>query len=130
MPNSGGVHHTLAGLHIRRGDLDLALAAAEKEIFGFFRLQDEAIIYHAMGDGETAQIKLQELIDEYGDDASVQAAAVYASWGDVDETFAALERGFAIRDPGLVYIKGASIFTELLKDDPRWDDFLDRMNLQ
>ena len=129
MPESGGVYNGLASVHYRTGNLKQALAAAEKEKFGFLRLQWEAIIYHDLGDFETAQQKLQELIDEYGDDASAQAANVYAAWGDVDETFAALDRGFAIRDPGLVYIKGNRFITELIQDDPRYDEFLRRMNL-
>ncbi len=130
MPDSGGVHHTLANIHIRRGDFRLALASEEKEVFGFLRLQNEAIIYHELGEFETAQQKLQELFNSYGDDASAQVANVYAAWGDVDETFAALERGFAIRDPGLVYILGNRYIPKLLQGDPRYDDLLRRMNLR
>jgi adenylate cyclase len=129
-PDSGGVYSTLASLHLRLGNLEQALAAAEKETFGFLRLMFEAIIYHDMGDHETSVQKMLELVDDYGDDASAQAAQVYAAWGDVDATFAALERGFAIRDPGLIYIKGSAPLTELLQDDPRYDALLRRMNLR
>ena len=129
MPESGGVHYSISDVHLRQGNLEQALAAAQKETFGFFRLQQEAIIYHELGDDEAAQQKLQELIEIYGDDASAQAAQVYAAWGDIDETFAAFERGFAIRDPGLVYILGSRRLTELLQDDPRYDDLLRRLNL-
>ena len=128
-PESGGVHMSLANVYLRQGKLEQALAAIEKETFDFLRLQQEAIIYHEMGEHETAQQKLQELIDVYGDDASAQQAQVYAAFGDVDATFAAIDRGIAIRDPGLVYIKGSSRLTELLQDDPRYDDLLRRMNL-
>jgi len=129
-PERGGVHYSLAIVHRRLGNLEEALAAIEKETFGFLRLEQEAIIYHEMGDYETAQQKLQELVDTYGDDASAQQAQVYAAWGDIDETFAALERGVAVRDPGIIYIKGSRRLTELLQDDPRYDDLLRRMNLQ
>jgi adenylate cyclase len=130
MPDSGGVYSSLASLHLRLGNPEQALAAAEKEKFGFLRLMLEAIIYHELGDHDTSQQKMQELVDDYGDDASAQAAQVYAAWGDVDATFAALERGFAIRDPGLIYIKGSAPLTELLQDDPRYDALLRRMNLR
>ena len=130
MPESGGVNYSIAAVHLRLGNLEQALAATEKESFGFLRLQHEAIIYHEMGDYETAQQKLQELVDTYGDDASAQQAQVYAAWGDIDETFAALERGVVVRDPGIIYIKGSRRLTELLQDDPRYDDLLRRMNLQ
>jgi hypothetical protein len=43
---------------------------------------------------------------------------------------AALERGFAVRDPGLVFIKRTDLFADLLQDDPRYEDLLRRMNLQ
>jgi adenylate cyclase len=130
MPDSGGVYSSLASLHLRLGNLEQALAAAEKEKFGFLRLMLEAIIYHELGDHDTSQQKMQELVDDYGDDASAQAAQVYAAWGDVDATFAALDRGFAIRDPGLIYIQGSTRLTKLLQDDPRYDALLRRMNLR
>jgi TolB-like protein/Flp pilus assembly protein TadD len=130
MPESGGVHYSIAAVQLRLGNLEQALAAIEKESFGFLRLQHEAIIYHEMGDHEASKQKLQELVDTYGDDASAQQAQVYAAWGDIDETFAALERGVAVRDPGIIYIKGSRRLTELLQDDPRYDDLLGRMNLR
>jgi len=129
MPESGGIQYSIASVPLREGNLEEALAAIKKENFEFLRLQHEAIIYHEMGEHETAQLKLQQLIDIYGDDASAQQAQVYAAFGDVDETFAALERGFAVRDPGIAYIKGSRRLTELLQGDPRYDDLLRRMNL-
>ncbi len=128
-PDSGGVHYSLGRVHFLRGNLELALTAVEKDSFGFLRLELEAIIYQQLGEFETAQQKLQELIENYGDDASWQVASVYSAWGDKDETIAALERGFAVRDPGLIYILANQRMTELLAGDPRYDDLLRRMNL-
>ena len=82
-----------------------------------------------MGDHEAAQQSLGKLINTYGDDVSWQVATVYTYWGDVDEALAALERGFAVRDPGLVYIKGFDTMTRLLAGNPRYEDLLRRMNL-
>jgi adenylate cyclase len=130
MPGSGGVHHTLANIYMRRGEFRQALIHEEKEIFGFLRLQNEAIIYHELGEYETAQQKLQELVDEYGIDASAQQALVYAAWGNADETIAALERGFSIKDPGIIYLLGDRYIPPLLEGDPRYDDLLKRMNLR
>ena len=128
-PNSGGVQSRLASVHLRLGNLEQALTAAKKERFGFLRLQFEAIIYHALGDAENSQLKLQELIDDHGDDASAQQANVYAYRGEVDKFFAALEQGFAVRDPGLVYFKDNYFVPDAIRIDPRYDDFLRRMNL-
>ena len=52
-----------------------------------------------------------------------------AAWGDADNMFAALERGFAVRDPGLVYIQSNWRFNPY-HDDPRYDDLLRRMGLR
>ena len=129
-PDSGGVNFALASVHRRLGNLEQALRVAEKETFPFLRWMQEAIIYQEMGDPYTAQQKLQELFDNYGDDVSWQVAGVYAAWGDKDETIAALERGIAVRDPGVIYIKSARTIAELLQDDPRYHALLKRMNLQ
>lgn len=130
MPDSGGIYSSIAYVYRRLGQPDQALAAAKKEKFGFLRLQFEAILYHEMGDHETSVKKLQELKDEYGDDASVQIAAVYAVWGDVDATMAALERAYEVRDPGLVYMKRRTKTLDLVQDDPRFQELLRKMNLQ
>ena len=126
-PDSGAVHHTIANLYIGQGDFRQALVHEEKEVFGFLRLQNEAVIYHFLGEYETAQQKLQELVDTYGIDASAQVAVVHAAWGNVDEALAALERGFGIKDPGLIYILGNRFIHPLLEGDPRYDDLLKRM---
>jgi hypothetical protein len=68
-------------------------------------------------------------MDSFGDDVSWQVANVYMAWGDPDNAFAALERGFAIRDPGLVYLK-SNLLYEPYDDDPRYQDLLKRMGLQ
>lgn len=129
MPESGGVHFGVSLVLIRLGSFEDALVWAKKERFAHLRLRNEAIIYHELGDHETAQQKLQEIIDTFGDDGSAQVAEVYAAWGNVDETLAALERGFLVRDPGIVYIQSDDQMVELLKDDPRYEAFLRKLNL-
>ncbi len=129
MPETGGVYNGVANVQIRLGDFEQALVWAKKETFAHLRLEKEAIIYRELGDHETAQQKLQEIIDTWGDDASSQVANVYVAWGNVDETFAALERGFSARDPGIIYIQSDDQMVELIKDDPRYEAFLRKLNL-
>ena len=129
MPETGGVHYGVSNVLMRIGDFEEALVWAKKEQFAHLRLQNEAIIYQELGDHEMAQQKLQEMIDIWGDDVSAQVATVYVAWGNVDETFAALERGFLVRDPGIVYIQSEPRMVELLQDDPRYEVFLRKMNL-
>jgi adenylate cyclase len=129
LPEGGAIYYTLSKVHQRQGHLDKALAAIENEAFDFLRWEQEAILYHQMGDQTAAQRSLDKLLENYGDDVSWQVAGVYAAWGDKDETLAALERGYAVRDPGMVYIKGSDTMTRLLAGDPRYEDLLRRMNL-
>ena len=129
MPEAGGVHYGVSNVLMRLGNFEEALAWAKKDKFDHLRLRNEAIIYHELGDQETAQKKLQEMIDNWGDDVSAQVAETYAAWGNVDETFAALERGFNVRDPGIVYIQSDDQMVALLKDDPRYDAFLRKLHL-
>ena len=56
------------------------------------------------------------------------AACVYSLWNDKDNAFAALDRGLAIRDPGLIYLRG-SVIAGFLEDDPRFDELLERLGL-
>ncbi|HNP62315.1 MAG TPA: hypothetical protein PKH39_00190 [Woeseiaceae bacterium] len=129
LPGGGAIHYTLSNVYLRRGELEKALDAIGAEALDFLRWEQEAVLYHEMGDQKAAQERLDQLVETYGDDVSWQVANVYAAWGDKDETIAALERGFAVRDPGIVFIKGEYIVTELLTGDPRYEDLLRRMNL-
>lgn len=129
MPETGGVHYGVSNVLMRLGNFEEALVWAKKDNFDHLRLRNEAIIYHELGDQETAQQKLQEMIDTWGDDVSWQVAEIYTAWGNVDETFAALERGFRVRDPGIVYILSDTEMVALLEDDPRYDPFLRKLSL-
>ena len=129
MPETGGVHYGVSNVLMRLGNFEEALVWAKKDSFDHLRLRNEAIIYRELGDYETAQQKLQEMIDTWGDDVSAQVAEIYTAWGNVDETFAALERGFRVRDPGIVYIQSDPEMVELLEDDPRYDAFLRKLKL-
>ena len=128
-PDAGGGHYSLARLLYMQDDCDGALVAIENEVFEFLKLELQATCLGLIGETEKAQERLQTLIDLYGDDVSWQVAQVYAAWGNKDETMAALERGFAIRDPGIVYVRTAKTISTLLDGDPRYEDLLQRMNL-
>jgi len=65
------------------------------------RLAGEAIVAARLGNRVLSDKKLDELKAGYGDAASYQFAQVYAQRGEAERAFAALERGFAVNDPGL-----------------------------
>lgn len=128
-PEKGGVNFTLARIFYMLEKYEQALEAAKKEKFKFLRLQMEAAIYDKLNNKPLAKQKLKELIDTYGDDVSWQVAAVYATWGDVDQAFAALDRGFVARDPGLIYIQTSNWFKPY-RDDPRYAALLKKMGFK
>lgn len=128
-PDRGGIYFTLARIYYMLENYEQSLEAAKKEKFKFLRLQMEAALYGKLNNQAKAEQKLKELIDTYGDDVSWQVAAVYASWGDADQAFAALDRGFLARDPGLIYIQ-TSLWFGPYRDDPRYADFLKKMGFK
>lgn len=128
-PDMGTLGIMLSAAHYARGEYTQALAAAKKEVFPLLRLTAETNAYYALGDTKTAAQKFSHLVDEYGDDVSYQVAVIYSLRGDLDRAFAALERGYAVRDPGLTWIKIQWAF-DTLRDDPRYDAFLKKMGMQ
>ena len=128
-PERGTVHFGLSRVYYELGDYEQALAIAKDEKFKFLRLQLESILNDKLGNTQVANAKLNELIEAYGDDVSWQVAAVYAARGDADQAFAALERGFTARDPGLIYIQSSNWFFDY-HDDPRYQAFLKKMGFR
>jgi len=65
------------------------------------RLATEAIVDAKLNKRASSDRKLEQLARTYGDAASYQFAQAFAQRGEPDRAFAALERGFAVNDPGL-----------------------------
>ena len=128
-PDKGGVHFTLSRTYYMLKNYEQSLEAAKKEKFKFLRLQMEAILYNKLNNKPQAKLKLKELIDTYGTDVSWQVAEVYAAWSDADKAFAALDRGFEVRDPGLIQIQISNLFVPY-RDDPRYIAFLKKMGFK
>lgn len=66
---------------------------------------------------------------ERGDETAVAIAQVYVSLGEQDEAWAMLERAFDLRSPWLVHLMRNPIF-DPLRDDPRFQDLLEKMGLE
>jgi hypothetical protein len=54
---------------------------------------------------------------------------LYAYAGNNDRTLYWLERGVEARDPNMLYVSVWPLFIDLLGDDPRFKDLLQRINL-
>ena len=84
--------------------------------------------YSTLGRENEAQTALKRLVTEYGSLDAVIIAGVYAWRGDKDEAFQWLDNGFERRAAGIAYILGSNFFESLI-DDPRWAEFLKKVNL-
>ncbi len=126
-PGRPVTYWSLGSMWLRQGDYQRALDAFSKEPFQFLRLTGEAIAHHRLQQQEQSKASLQALISTTGESSSFQIASVYAQWGDVDNAMSWLERGYVIRDPGLQFL-GVTFLFDPIKDDPRFQAFLQKMN--
>lgn len=92
------------------------------------RLSSEAIVAARLGRRAESDRKLAQLKRAYGDAASYQFAQAYAQRGEPDRAFAALERGFAVSDPGLNTLVVDPLF-DPIRGDPRFERMLNRIDL-
>jgi serine/threonine-protein kinase len=92
-----------------------------------FRLVGEAILYWRQGNRSASDAALQHAQQTSGDDAHYQYAEVHAQRGEKDQAFAALDRAWSFRDPGLAIMK-SDYWLGPLRDDARFSAFLRRMN--
>lgn len=120
-------HGWLSFVYLQQGHPGKALQHALAEPVRFFNLTAAAVMHNAAGNLADAVTARQTLLDEYGDLAAFQQAVIFAFWGDYDKSVEFLERGYAIRDPGLTLIKAPLL--EGLTDHPGYQAILNKMNL-
>jgi serine/threonine-protein kinase len=92
------------------------------------RLAAEAIVAGKLGNRTRSDQKLEQLRSIYGDAASYQFAQAYAQRSQRDRAFAALERGFAVNDPGLNTLRVDPLF-DPVRRDPRFSAMLKRVDV-
>ena len=121
-------HYLIGLVRLAQGDAPAALAAMEQENSDAFRLHGFAIVQHALGDARASDAALDEFIDKYSKGAAYNIAEFYAFRGEIDNAFEWLDQAYknetswgsiALYDPLLAN----------LRDDPRWEPFLDKWGL-
>jgi TolB-like protein/DNA-binding winged helix-turn-helix (wHTH) protein/Tfp pilus assembly protein PilF len=133
--NSETRHRRLAVIYQRKGMPDeafreLTAAAAITRKKGFGPVLE--LIYRSSGYEAAYKTYLREDIKQLlkmksGLARVVRIAQDYAALGERDKTFEWLEKAFPEHDPGMDRLKWPAF--ESLRDDPRFQDLLRRMNL-
>ena len=127
-PHSDGAPYLEGLVALSRGRPRDALAAFEREPAVLWRLQGEALAYHALGQSAASDAALAEMTRQFAGDSAFQIAEVHAFRGDNDAAMEWLERAYAQRDGGLSETRGDPLLRNL-QPDPRYAAFLGRMGL-
>jgi tetratricopeptide (TPR) repeat protein len=134
-PSINWVYYYLGLAYLQKGSANKALKEFEKAARlpggGTFGSFGRACVYAATGKREKAEAELQSLVER-----SKQAyvpfyymAAVSAALGERDRAFEYLAMSYAERDAEEIYLKFDPQM-DPLRDDPRFDDWLEKMNLR
>jgi tetratricopeptide (TPR) repeat protein len=127
-PETVNLHALLCRVYLAQSRSQDAFSEANLEQHPAFRLQALSLAHAALGHDKESQDALQELIAKFGGDAQYQIAEVYAFRGETDRAWAALERAYAARDPGLTELKGDPLLKNV-EHDPRYVGLLKRTGL-
>ena len=127
-PNFPFVHFRLGTIALQQRQPKVAQAAFDRTGYEPLQLLGTALAEHDRRHGAESQTALNELISSYGFNAAYQIAQAYAWRGDLDQTFAWLDRAFAQRDGGLAEVKYDPLLSRV-RGDPRYQALLNKMGL-
>ncbi len=121
-------YHLAMCIYETTGNAEQALEIAIAEPLGFMHDTALAILQQRLGDQDTAQQQLDNMIEDYGDSASYQYGQIFAQWGDIDAALSWLETALEIRDPGLLQA-GRDGLLDPLREEPRFIKVLESAGL-
>ena len=87
-----------------------------------------AMAHYAAGNSGAADDALSVLVNRYALGAGFQIAEIYAVRRDIDNAFLWLDNSYENHDTGLATMLATREF-QVLHDDPRWTDFLQKIGL-
>lgn len=126
-PNIVSAHFAVANARLIQGDAAAALTAARAEPVAVFALTASAVAAHKLGDIQSADAALAQLLAQYGSASKYQQAQVWAQRGDKAKALSALEEGYALRDPGLLFARNDPLL-DPLRTEARFADLLSRLS--
>lgn len=90
------------------------------------RLAADSVLDARTGDRAGAIAKRNRIEQLYGEAASYQYAQIHANLGAADQAFAALDRAWQIKDPGLMGMKIDPVL-DPIRRDPRYAALMDKI---
>ena len=127
-PNVSRTHSLTALALMQLGRLDEAEAEYRKAPpDDVYRLTGEAIYFDRKGNRAASDGTIAHIERVFGDTASFQYAEIYAQRGDKERALAALDRAWAVRDPGLTNVR-IDAFLDPLRSEPRFAALQKRLN--
>jgi tetratricopeptide (TPR) repeat protein len=127
-PESSRVRAHLTRAELLLGRPQDALAINAQQQISKWRLSNDAMAEHALGNATVSEIALVSLIDRHGEDAPSLIADVYAWRHDLDRSAEWLERAYRQRDRSLSLIKCDPCLNGL-HNSARYRALLRNMNL-
>jgi adenylate cyclase len=127
-PEYTSANLSLSRILLLQGNLEGAMAAAEREREPFWREFGILINLYAQGNTEEADVRLIDFIEQNQADSAYQIATIYGFRGDIDQVFEWLELAYVQRDGGLPEML-SDPFLNQFSDDPRWVVILKKVGL-
>ena len=132
-PNFAATHWMLGQAYRQKGMYEEAIAEFQKEVVSRGDPVDTAVLGHAYAvAGKRAEAeKILKELTELSKDRYVSPyfiALIYVGLNDKDEAFDWLEKAFAERSAGMVYLKVEPMF-DPIRSDPRFQGLLRRVGL-
>ncbi len=128
-PDYMGAHYRLGAILLMRGDAAGALEAFSREKDDEYRTKGSALAHFALGDTDEADAQLEALIKGWGEVWPTEVAQVYAYRNEADPAFEWLEKRYEKDGPGGWGEQKLDRLLDNLRDDPRWEPFLQKMQV-
>jgi TolB-like protein len=122
-PTHLGVQSYIGMSLLLKSEPEAALAAMNEESGRGWRLNGQAMAYHALGQAADSDAALAEEIELVERVAAYNIAYAMAFRGDTDRAFEWLDKAVQYKDPGLSQIVAEPRFANI-QNDPRWLPFL------
>ncbi len=132
-PNHPGASYGLSHVYHQKGMYDESLAAVQSGFYLMGQMQVEEALASGYAEGgyRGARRHLGDMLATRRNETYVlptDIAMAYSLAGEISQAVDWLELGFEEHDPYMAYLSGDPVF-DPLREDPRFQDLLRRMNL-